>query len=98
LNILAGRASSHGRVKISSDIRLDNFSVDPSKITVRKQIAFVAQDDSLQVTSTPRESIRFSAKLRLPRSTTDSQLDKLTQRMLDELGLTDCDDVRIFWG
>jgi ABC-type multidrug transport system ATPase subunit len=66
--------------------------VDPTKITVRKQIAFVAQDDSLQVTSTPRESIRFSAKLRLPRSTTDHQLDKLTQRMLDELGLAKCAD------
>ena len=98
MNILAGRATSHGRVKITTDIRLDNFLVDPSKIAVRRQIAFVAQDDSLQVTSTPREAIRFSAKLRLPRSTTDSQLDKLTQRMINELGLTDCADVRIFWG
>jgi ABC-type multidrug transport system ATPase subunit len=92
LNILAGRASSHGRIKINADIRLNNFVVDPTKITVRKQIAFVAQDDSLQVTSTPREAIRFSAKLRLPRSTTDHQLDKLTQRMLDELGLAQCAD------
>lgn len=98
LNILAGRATSNGRVKITTDIRLNNFLVDPSKIAVRRQIAFVAQDDSLQVTSTPREAIRFSAKLRLPRSTTDSQLDKLTQRMLNELGLTNCADVRIFWG
>lgn len=95
LNILAGRASSHGRIKIGSDIRLDNYVVDPTKIEVRRNIAFVAQDDSLQVTSTPRESIYFSAKLRLPKSTTETQLQRLTERMLEELGLTDCADTMV---
>jgi ABC-type multidrug transport system ATPase subunit len=92
LNILAGRATTGGRIKITSDVRLNNFTVDPKNIAVRKLIAFVAQDDSLQVTSTPREAIMFSAKLRLPRSTTDSQLEKLTNRMIEELGLTTCCD------
>jgi len=92
LNILAGRAATSGRITINADVRLNNYSVDPTNLDVRKQIAFVAQDDSLQVTSTPREAIKFSAKLRLPRSTTDSQLDKLTSRMLEELGLEDCAD------
>lgn len=92
LNILAGRASSNGRITIEADLRLNNYTVDTTNIEVRKQIAFVAQDDSLQVTSTPREAIRFSAKLRLPRSTTDEALDKLTERMLRELGLKDCAD------
>jgi ABC-type multidrug transport system ATPase subunit len=92
LNILAGRASSRGAVTIQSDVRLNNYSVDPTNIYVRKQIAFVAQDDSLQVTSTPRESIHFSAKLRLPRSTTEEDLEKLTERMITELGLTSCAD------
>jgi ABC-type multidrug transport system ATPase subunit len=92
LNILAGRASSRGRVKIKADIRLDNYIVDPTDIEVRKKIAFVAQDDSLPVTATPREAIHFSAKLRLPRSTTESQLRKLTKRMIKELGLTSCAD------
>lgn len=95
LNILAGRASSHGRISVSSDIRLNNYTVDPTNINVRKQIAFVAQDDSLQVTATPREAIRFSAKLRLPRETTEHQLDRLTDRMLTELGLTSCADTII---
>ena len=95
LNILAGRASSHGRVTIEADLRLNNYSVDTTILEVRQQIAFVAQDDSLQVTSTPREAIRFSAKLRLPRATTDEQLDTLTQRMLDELGLHDCADTYV---
>lgn len=95
LNILAGRASSRGRIKIQADIRWNNYAVDPTNISVRKMIAFVAQDDSLQITATPREAIWFSAKLRLTRSTTDNQLDKLTTQMLSELGLTDCADTMI---
>jgi ABC-type multidrug transport system ATPase subunit len=95
LNILAGRARTHGQISIGKDIRLNNYSVDPTKMNVRQMIAFVAQDDSLQETATPREAIRFSAKLRLPRATTESQLDKLTIRMLSELGLTACADAMI---
>jgi len=92
LNVLSGRASSRGRIRVEADIRLNNYTVDPTNMAVRKSIAFVAQDDSLQVTATPRESIRFSAKLRLPRSMTESQLDSLTTRMVTELGLQSCAD------
>jgi ABC-type multidrug transport system ATPase subunit len=59
------------------------------------KIAFVAQDDSLQVTATPREAIKFSAKMRLPRSMTEEGLNNLTETMLEELGLTDCADVLV---
>jgi ABC-type multidrug transport system ATPase subunit len=92
---LAGRAKSRGKVTISSDVRLNNFSVDPTNINVRKHIAFVAQDDSLQVTSTPREAIYFSAKLRLPRNTPENNLQKLVRRMLSELGLENCADTYV---
>lgn len=92
LNILAGRATSNGKISVSSDVRLNNSSVDPSNIEVRKKIAFVAQDDSLQVTATPREAIKFSARLRLPRSITDEELDTLANQMLKELGLEQCAD------
>jgi len=95
LNILAGRAASRGRVKIDSDVRLNNFTVDPTDIKVRKHIAFVAQDDSLQVTSTPREAIYFSAKLRLPRGTPEKDLIKLVNKMLKELGLEHCADTYV---
>ena len=92
LSILSGRLKSKGAVKITSDMRLNDHKVKPTSLGIRQQIAFVAQDDSLQITSTPRESIRFSAKLRLPRSMTDDELDALTERMLYELGLTKCAD------
>ena len=92
LNILAGRAKSKGNLTISADVRLNNYSVDPTDIEVRKQIAFVSQDDSLQATSTPREAIRFSAKLRLSKTVTEYELDSLTNKMLSSLGLEHCAD------
>jgi len=95
LNILAGRTVSKGNLKVEADVRLDNVTCDPSSIDVRKQIAFVAQDDSLQITATPRECIKFSAKLRLPRSITNEQLDTLTNKMIEELGLTSCADTYV---
>ena len=96
LNILSGRQKSKGRtVTVESEVHLDGIPVDPTCIKVRKRIAFVPQGDSLMATSTPREAIRFSAKLRLPRSTKDSQIDKLTTRMIAELGLGDCADTYV---
>jgi ABC-type multidrug transport system ATPase subunit len=95
LNILAGRVGSNKKVSVSSDIRLNNYTVDPTDIKVRKMIAFVAQEESLMKTATAWESIYFSAKLRLPRTTTKSQLCHLTIRMLSELGLLECADTMI---
>ncbi|GAX22290.1 ATP-binding cassette, subfamily G (WHITE), member 2 [Fistulifera solaris] len=92
MNVLSGRTASGGNVQVKANITLDQVPADPTKIGVRQMIAFVAQDDSLQVTATPREAIRFSAKLRLGRSLTDDQLDIMTQCMLHELGLTACAD------
>jgi len=95
LNILAGRTRSTNKMLVEGDIRLNNFKVNPSSLEVRKKIAFVAQDDSLQATATPREAIKFSAKLRLPRSTTDQELERLTNRILAALGLSECADTFI---
>lgn len=96
LNILAGRLQSkRHKLRVQADVRLNNYAVDPTDITVRQYIAFVAQDDSLPATATPWEAIRFSAKLRLPRNTSEQELDVLTRRMVTELGLTSCQDVLV---
>jgi len=92
LNILSGRMRTSGPLVITADVRLNNYECDPTNLEIRQQIAFVAQDDSLQITSTPREAIKFSAKLRLPRNMTNAELDTLTNRMLQELGLLKCAD------
>lgn len=92
LNILAGRMATHGNLIVEADVRLDSIKINPTDPRTRKLIAFVAQDDSLQETATPREAIKFSAKLRLPKSTTDEEIDHLAERMLHELGLESCAD------
>ena len=74
---------------------MNNCKVDPSNMEVRKQIAFVTQDDALQPTSTPREAIAFSAKLRLPRITSNDEIKELTEKMIVELGLEECADTMI---
>jgi ABC-type multidrug transport system ATPase subunit len=98
LNILAGRVVSHGPLTISADIRLDNYTFDPTRIEIRREIAFVAQDNSLLVTSTPREAIHFSAKLRLSRETSEDAIIAITERVITELGLTSCADTMIGGG
>ena len=95
LNVLSGRSQSSNKLTIESDIRMNNYQVDPTNIEVRKQIAFVTQDDALASTSTPREALLFSAKLRLPRITTDDEIKDLTEKMIVELGLEECADTMI---
>ncbi|KAL3773121.1 hypothetical protein ACHAW5_005559 [Stephanodiscus triporus] len=94
-NIMAGWSQSNTTATVNSDIRRNEFQVDPTDIQVRKHIAFVVQDDSLSLTATPREAIRVSAKLCLPRITTDKEIEDLTSMMLAELGLDDCVDTMI---
>jgi ABC-type multidrug transport system ATPase subunit len=98
LNVLSGRVGSRGPITISADIRLDDDAFDPTRIENRREIAFVAQDNSLPVTSTPREAIRFSAKLRLSRETSEEAINALTERMILELGLATCADTMIGGG
>lgn len=98
MNILSGRAQTKGKITVNSEVLLDNNIVDPTNLDVRQQIAFVAQDDSLLPTATPRECIKFSARLRLPRDTTEQELDSLTTNMLLELGLTHCADTCVGGG
>jgi len=97
LQILSGRIGSNNNkgIRIAGNVYLDGVLVNPQSTRVRKRIAYVAQDDSLQVTSTPQEAIRFSAKLRLPKSTKEKQLDNLTSQILTELGLDGCADTMI---
>jgi ABC-type multidrug transport system ATPase subunit len=47
---------------------------------------------SRHFSATPREAIKFSAKLRLPKTTSESQLDEIVTKMLTELNLLECSD------
>ncbi|KAL2644842.1 hypothetical protein R1flu_012429 [Riccia fluitans] len=57
--------------------------------------AYVTQQDVLVGTLTVRESIRYSADLRLPRSTPNTARTAIVERVLVEMGLQDCADTSI---
>lgn len=97
LKVLTGRVG-RSKFDLSGVVKLDGRVVDPTNIAVRRTIAYVEQEVSIPVTSTPREAIRFSARLRLDRSTTKESIEALVDEILAELGLTGCADTFIGGG
>lgn len=95
LHTLAGRVSASRQYLVEGDIYLDGKKVDPSAPSLQNQIAYTEQSDSLLATATPREAIRFAARLRLHRSLTDNEIDELTQSIIDELRLSSVADLMI---
>ena len=92
-SVLAGRVKSKGKISVEHDIRLNGVKVSPEKdVKVRHHFAYVAQEDSLHAASTVRESLAFSARLRLPKTTTKEEIDQLVQGYIKELGLEKCAD------
>jgi len=57
--------------------------------------AYVMQQDVLLPTLTVRETLRYSADLRLPPPTTEEERRKVVEEVILELGLKECADTRI---
>jgi len=95
LNALRGRTKSGGRVHVEMGLRLNDSPIDPNDAEFRKSVSFVPLEDDLYDTVSVREAIQFSAKLRLPWSTTNATIEKLVSKSLQELGLSTCANKRI---
>ncbi len=93
LNVLAGRSASAPGITVGGKIKHGGVAIDP--VTYRQNIAYVMQDDALNATSTPREALTFSARLRLGGSRSDEELDQLVQDILVSLGIDNCADTLI---
>jgi ABC-type multidrug transport system ATPase subunit len=57
--------------------------------------AYVMQQDILLPTLTVRETLRYSADLRLPPPTTETERRKVVEEVILELGLKECADTKI---
>ncbi|CAE7862237.1 ABCG11, partial [Symbiodinium necroappetens] len=93
LNVLAARIRTRGTTEVSGNITLDGQPITGS--TLRKRIAYVMQQDILVPTQTVRESLWFSANLRLPKSYSMKDKKELVEKMLVDLGLVKCADTFI---
>lgn len=91
LNVVSGRmSSSTSRVRVSGEATF-NGSEDVNGI----RSAYVMQQDVLIPTLTVRETLRYSADLRLPPPTTTEERHAAVERVILELGLKECADTRI---
>jgi ABC-type multidrug transport system ATPase subunit len=79
-------------LSVQADIRLNKYRVDPTNMNVRKLIAFVAQEDSLQVTATAREAIYFFGQATLATVDVERELDADDRRLRARL---DCADTKV---
>eukprot|EP00968_Pinguiococcus_pyrenoidosus_P021599 scaffold2850_cov235-Pinguiococcus_pyrenoidosus.AAC.12 len=93
LNVLAGRIGPSSKNSITGVVQVDGQQIDT--VANRKNVAYVMQDDALMPTTTPRDALNFSARLRLPSSMPTEETDALVGELLRELGLEDCADTLI---
>ena len=92
--ILAGRIQESKHIQIEGQVCLSQTRIDPSKRHVRVLFAYVAQQDALHESSTVREALEFSARLRCACSTYEETNTKLNA-LIHELGLASCANHKI---
>ncbi|KAI9352264.1 hypothetical protein DFJ73DRAFT_642637 [Zopfochytrium polystomum] len=90
LDILAGKSKSG---VTDGYVSLDGSTVAPS--VLRKLVGYVDQEDLLLPTLTVRETLMFSASLRLPDAIPQSKRIERVERILEDLGLAHVADSRI---
>lgn len=89
LNLMAGRMSL-SRATVSGTA---TFNWNTALESVRS--AYVMQEDVLIPTLTVRETLQYSADLRLPPPTTREERRAIVEQVILELGLKECADTRI---
>lgn len=100
LNVLSGRQRTSGYSRSGNNKSEVSFSGEvfcrgrPVETTFfRGKTAYVFQDNCLLDSDTARESLDFSAFLRLPSSVDQARRLALVDKLIDDLHLDDCQDV-----
>jgi ABC-type multidrug transport system ATPase subunit len=90
LDILAGKSK---RGETTGNFYINGVNIDPKAI--RKYVGYVDQEDRLLGTLTVRESLMYSALLRLPKSMSLEAKKVRVQQTLEELGIEKIADKKI---
>jgi ABC-type multidrug transport system ATPase subunit len=85
LNVVSGKASAYGR--INGDLKINGIHEKEGISAFRRAVGFVPQEDTMMREMTPKEILKFSARLRLPPNTTNSEIQANVVSTLDKLNL-----------
>lgn len=88
LNVLAGRLPAP-----SGSVRVNGAAPNPS--TFSRILGYCAQDTPFLAYLTPRETLRYAARLRLPRDMSGADKRARVERVLRQLDLLGCADTRV---
>ncbi|KAJ3167225.1 hypothetical protein HK101_011808 [Irineochytrium annulatum] len=83
------------RGEIGGTVTVDGQDLLSRRSQLRSMIGYVDQEDLLMPTLTVRETLMFSATLRLPESVPREEKSRRVQEVMDTLGLTHVADVRV---
>ncbi|WCJ44159.1 ABC-2 type transporter family protein [Euphorbia peplus] len=89
LNTLAGRLQGNG---LAGTVLANNKKLNKQTL---KRTGFVSQDDVLYPHLTVRETLVFCSLLRLPKSISKQEKISVAESVINELGLTKCEDTII---
>ncbi|KAG1333886.1 ABC transporter G family member 22 [Cocos nucifera] len=89
LSLLGGRISSN---TLEGSI---TYNDEPYNKSLKRRIGFVTQDDVLFAHLTVRETLTYTALLRLPKTMTRQQKEERAMEIIHELGLERCQDTMI---
>lgn len=91
LNSLCGQVRATPGLTLEGRLRVNGREAKPSDL----QLAYVKQEDSFYSEMTVRETLRFHAKLRMPRNTTAAEVEEKVSRLLALLGLSKSADTPV---
>jgi len=79
----------------TGSVRLDGIDLHANPGTFRSVLGYVPQDDIIHADLPLQRTLRYSARLRLPSSTTADEVDDAVRDAIDAVGLTGQVDVRV---
>ena len=80
---------------ISGSVHFDGVDVYADLGTFRSVLGYVPQDDIIHTDLPLGRTLRYAARLRLPSSSTEGEIDDAVRSALDAVGLTEHADVRV---
>ena len=93
LDLLAGRKEEGEHMRMGGNILVNGIPITTQFL--RNHSAYIQQEDVVMETLTVRECITFSAKLRLPSSLSDAEIERRVDDIIAELGLGKCQNTLV---